>query len=287
MQSKNVLEKEYLLTHVYKGEWTQGYKGRYGVRSSLFSAAKYQGTWANGLQDGYGSETYADNGTYQGQWQRGMRHGYGVRQSAAYGHCHVTKAALARDGHNVSIQSLDTEVEGERLDQKRDSAMRGGFVLVAQSTATSSSKRRSSLVEKSSQFKSTVLKGLRLKKQRSTGDIDVKSNRSNQSVSSSTESNSSAPITGKSTSGDNRASDFDNYDAISNASFLSQDADIQDPSTTETYMGEWKNDKRSGFGISERSDGLRYEGKMNLITFCKCFYKIPSLFMVKQFATFV
>lgn len=26
-------------------------------------------------------------------------------------------------------------------------------------------------------------------------------------------------------------------------------------------MGEWKNDKRSGFGISERSDGLRYEGE--------------------------
>lgn len=34
-----------------------------------------------------------------------------------------------------------------------------------------------------------------------------------------------------------------------------------DPSVTETYMGEWKNDKRSGFGISERSDGLKYEGE--------------------------
>jgi len=26
-------------------------------------------------------------------------------------------------------------------------------------------------------------------------------------------------------------------------------------------MGEWKNDKRSGFGIAERSDGLKYEGE--------------------------
>ena len=34
-----------------------------------------------------------------------------------------------------------------------------------------------------------------------------------------------------------------------------------DASVTETYMGEWKNDKRSGFGISERSDGLKYEGE--------------------------
>ena len=36
--------------------------GRYGVRQSAISNAKYEGTWANGLQDGYGSETYADSG---------------------------------------------------------------------------------------------------------------------------------------------------------------------------------------------------------------------------------
>lgn len=34
-----------------------------------------------------------------------------------------------------------------------------------------------------------------------------------------------------------------------------------DASVTETYLGEWKNDKRTGFGISERTDGLRYEGE--------------------------
>ena len=47
---------------VYRGEWTQGFKGRYGVRQSTVSMARYEGTWANGLQDGYGSETYADGG---------------------------------------------------------------------------------------------------------------------------------------------------------------------------------------------------------------------------------
>ena len=26
-------------------------------------------------------------------------------------------------------------------------------------------------------------------------------------------------------------------------------------------MGEWKNDKRSGYGVSERSSGLKYEGE--------------------------
>ncbi|XP_078411401.1 junctophilin-2-like isoform X2 [Cetorhinus maximus] len=45
---------------VYKGEWTHGFKGRYGVRESQASGARYEGTWNNGLQDGYGTEKYAD-----------------------------------------------------------------------------------------------------------------------------------------------------------------------------------------------------------------------------------
>lgn len=47
---------------LYRGDWTLGYKGRYGVRQSTTSNAKYSGTWTNGVQDGYGSETYADGG---------------------------------------------------------------------------------------------------------------------------------------------------------------------------------------------------------------------------------
>ena len=63
---------EYRGNWSYKGEWTQGNKGRYGVRCSNLSQARYEGTFANGLQDGYGSETYADGGNFQGQWFRGM-----------------------------------------------------------------------------------------------------------------------------------------------------------------------------------------------------------------------
>ncbi|KAI5633962.1 hypothetical protein NE865_13328 [Phthorimaea operculella] len=46
----------------------------------------------------------------------------------------------------------------------------------------------------------------------------------------------------------------------SNASFVVEDEHL-DAGVTETYSGEWKNDKRTGFGVSERSDGLRYEGE--------------------------
>ena len=45
-----------------KKSTTISFQGRYGVRQSTTTLAKYEGTWANGLQDGYGSETYADGG---------------------------------------------------------------------------------------------------------------------------------------------------------------------------------------------------------------------------------
>ena len=43
---------------------------------------------------------------------------------------------------------------------------------------------------------------------------------------------------------------------ISNFCYFCFQDDQLDASVTETYMGEWKNDKRSGFGISERSGKL-------------------------------
>ncbi|GBN07310.1 Junctophilin-3 [Araneus ventricosus] len=53
-----------------------------------------------------------------------------------------------------------------------------------------------------------------------------------------------------------RGSDSDATDS----SFMVQD-EVIDGNVIETYMGEWKNDKRSGFGIAERSDGIKYEGE--------------------------
>jgi len=49
---------------LYRGEWTQGFRGRYGVRQSTATGTKYEGTWTAGLQDGYGVETYADGGKF-------------------------------------------------------------------------------------------------------------------------------------------------------------------------------------------------------------------------------
>lgn len=237
---------------LYRGEWTQGFKGRYGVRQSTTTPAKYEGTWANGLQDGYGSETYADGGTYQGQWLRGMRHGYGVRTSAAFG---VASHSRGADGRRPSISSLQPGMEeakaiilanGTKGGGGGEEA-RGGFVL--KSRSDEAPVRRRSLVERTGM--KNLMQGLKIRKQRSTGDLDRKG------VMASIRS------TGSTSSWMSSESNYAGHSVMSEgsqASFIVED-EMLDANVTETYMGEWKNDKRCGFGISERSDGLKYEGE--------------------------
>ncbi|XP_031624401.1 junctophilin-1 isoform X3 [Contarinia nasturtii] len=236
---------------IYRGEWTSGSKGRYGIRQSATSTAKYEGTWATGLQDGYGSETYADGGTYQGQWQEGKRHGYGVRTSAPFGlashyrpkNLQTSMTSLrSNEGGSGSVDAA--EKRNHRMDE-----IRGGFVLKAKSDEPPA--RRNSLVEKT---RKGLLSGLKLKKQRSTGDLEKRGNASGSIRS--TISTASWISTGSSQSAvSNKSMHTD-----SNASFT-VDEEHLDPSVTEVYMGEWKRDKRDGYGVSERSDGLKYEGE--------------------------
>ncbi|XP_015435476.1 PREDICTED: junctophilin-1 [Dufourea novaeangliae] len=239
---------------IYRGEWTQGFKGRYGVRLSTTSTARYEGTWASGLQDGYGSETYADSGTYQGQWYRGMRHGYGVRASAPFGLASHYKPSKQVRASLTSLRSADgggpvapTPEPTDRRDRRVDDS-RGGFVLKARSDDPPA--RRKSLTEKS--LKKGILSGLKIRKQRSTGDLEKRG------TGGSIRSNASSASWMSTESSQSQASASVHTD--SNASFVIEDEQM-DASVTETYLGEWKNDKRTGFGISERSDGLRYEGE--------------------------
>lgn len=117
---------------IYKGEWSQGFKGRYGVRISDTSGAKYEGTWANGLQDGYGSETYADGGTYFGQMSQGMRNGYGIRKSVSYGVASRYRSKDVKDSL-TSLRSEEGDERGQRERDRRFDENRGGFVLRAKS----------------------------------------------------------------------------------------------------------------------------------------------------------
>nr|DBA24199.1 TPA: hypothetical protein GDO54_011891 [Pyxicephalus adspersus] len=225
---------------MYRGEWSHGFKGRYGVRQSLCTPARYEGTWSNGLQDGYGIETYGDGGTYQGQWMGGMRHGYGVRQSVPYGMATVIRSPL-----RTSLSSLRSEQSNGTVlhDIGADSpaGTRGGFVLNFHSDSELMTSKKKGLFRRGS-----LLGSIKLRK--SESKISISSKRS--SVRS-----------------DAAMSRISSSDANSTISFGDVDSDYcpvedhVDATTTETYMGEWKNDKRTGFGVSERSNGMKYEGE--------------------------
>jgi len=216
---------------IYKGEWSNGAKGRYGVKFSTCSEARYSGTWANSLQDGSGCEHYADGGYYKGQWSKGQRYGFGVRKSAPFGTASFSKPNALGGGPNRD----DHTAERDRKHQGR-----GGFVLVSRSDGVTR-RRRGSLVERPS------LRGVfKMRRQRSTGDIQT--GRTSASVAPSGASSAVSSVSG-----------HDAEDA-SNTSFIVED-EFLDPSVTETYQGDWKGDKRCGFGVAERSDGLKYEGE--------------------------
>ncbi|XP_031616314.1 junctophilin-2 [Oreochromis aureus] len=246
---------------IYKGEWTHGFKGRYGVRISVGSGAKYEGTWNNGLQDGYGTETYADGGTFQGQFTGGMRHGYGVRQSVPYGMAAVVRSPLRtsltslRSEHsNGTVLQQDvpiittTNASGEETPVATPTQLgpsRGGFALTLQVDPEAVKNKKKGLFRRSS------LLGKLKKSDSSTSLSSQKSKisflRPDSALSSNaSDTNSTVSIGDESLAG---AEDFPPVEA-----------DI-DATTTEVYMGEWKNDKRSGYGISERSSGLKYEGE--------------------------
>lgn len=93
---------------IYKGEWTHGFKGRYGVRISAGSGAKYEGTWNNGLQDGYGTETYADGG------KRVVR---GVRTEEEGKNSITLNTVLLIDGGNASKLYCSVSATHKKLPQ--------------------------------------------------------------------------------------------------------------------------------------------------------------------------
>ncbi|XP_076144165.1 junctophilin-3 isoform X5 [Alosa pseudoharengus] len=228
----------------YRGEWTQGFKGRYGQLESTSSGAKYEGTWSNGLQDGYGTETYSDGGTYQGQWLGGMRHGYGVRQSVPYGMAAVILSPL-----RTSINSLRSE-HSEGPSQEDGSAGgvggsagspvgRGGFVLSAHGDAERQRKRKG-------RFRQSILSGLKLRRSESKSSLASQLSKQSSFCSEAGMSTVSSA-----------ASDINSNVSLGEVEL----GNSVDATVTEIYAGEWRNDWRTGWGVCRRSDGLRYEGE--------------------------
>lgn len=193
---------------------------------------------------------FSPTGTYQGQFTNGMRHGYGVRQSVPYGMASVVRSPL-----RTSLSSLRSEHSNGTLPQQDSPAAhpeslpasptitRGGFALSLYADAEAGK------VKKGGLFRRGSLLG-KLKKSESKSSLA--SQKSRVSFLKSESGISSAASDATSTASLGEGAEGEEYPPF--------ESDI-DATTTETYMGEWKNDKRSGYGVSERSSGLKYEGE--------------------------
>lgn len=200
-------------------------------------------------------------GTYQGQWLRGLRHGYGVRQSVSYDLASRYQAG-ALPSSTLTLPGIEREDEAVLYDRdRRTEENRGGFVLFARTTPSEeATHKKRLLLDKHGRpsLRKTIANELRLIRQKSTGDIQEQPARSGSRQSGGSVRSTVSTITQSSgTSARTTGSMYTDEDA---GSFVSQtDLDVGS-NVVEKYFGEWKNDKRSGYGICERSDGLKYEG---------------------------
>ncbi|KAK3535296.1 hypothetical protein QTP70_007577 [Hemibagrus guttatus] len=197
------------------------------------------------------------HGTYQGQWVGGMRHGYGIRQSVPYG-----MAAVIRSPLRTSINSLRSEHSNGTAGTPgtgggiSPAASRGGFVLTAHSEAELLKAKKKGLF-----FRRSLLSGLRLRKSESKSSLA--SQRSKQSsfrseAAMSTVSSAASDVNSTISLGE---AEGELLPTSTNTNDDANDDDGVDATATESYTGEWRNDKRAGCGVSRRSDGLCYQGE--------------------------
>ncbi|KAG7258800.1 hypothetical protein CRUP_036700 [Coryphaenoides rupestris] len=236
----------------YRGEWSHGFRALRGAPEPRHAGGATDGTWSNGPPGRLR--------TYQGQWMGGMRHGYGVRQSVPYGMATVIRSPL-----RTSLASLRSEQSNGNVLQDHllssSSATRPpaaetpppppGAAAASEAAAAGGGKKKG-LFRRGSLFGS--LRQLRKSDSRTSISSKRSSARSDAAMSriSSSDANSTVSLGDGEEGGGGEDDD---------AGLLLRPEDHVDATTTETYMGEWKNDKRNGFGVSERSNGMKYEGE--------------------------
>uniref|UniRef100_A0A0X3NXT2 Junctophilin-3 n=1 Tax=Schistocephalus solidus TaxID=70667 RepID=A0A0X3NXT2_SCHSO len=280
---------------IYRGAFTAGFCGRYGIKESLTTCARYEGSWHLNQFDGFGVETNSDGSTYAGGWSKGMRQGLGVRKSAPYGLASENNRAVRASQSQSSLPSAqDSERgwrgvgssgsgNGDQPDRSRSElAIRSGFVLRSSSQPIGGSPPRGmrdfrspSPSDKKTSFRKFLMRKLR--KPKSTGDLSSVGPHTVGGLSATGTPSLGRFHLGIPRPGGSLRSNISGGSQLTSNSVLDHQSryfaasggtpivDTLDepltPNVTETYSGQWNEDRRSGYGVAERSDGLRYEGE--------------------------
>ncbi|TGZ52020.1 hypothetical protein CRM22_010710 [Opisthorchis felineus] len=279
---------------IYRGAFTTGFCGRYGVKESLTSCAKYEGSWHLNQFDGFGVETNSDGSVYAGAWSKGMRQGLGVRRSAPYALAsEFNRAVRAAQSQNSIPSGTDSErgwrgtgsigggsggdvrTTGER---GRPDERRSGFVLRSTSCPSPASQPGFRSASRGPEKRSIFKRGLfrKLRKQKSTGDLSTIGGQTIGGFSSTSGCGGGGLFQNRRRGGGSLRSTLSGSSQLTTNSFSRNEMkglgnggqglhEFMDepvgPNVTETYSGQWNADRRSGYGVAERSDGLKYAGE--------------------------
>lgn len=165
---------------------------------------------------------------------KGTRHGYGVRKSAPLSKAALCPSIKVRRSSLTSVRSEVDLLEHQHLlistPVDQSSATHIGFFLKGKSQ------------EKALEQQISFFSKQSPKRQCSTGDI------ANERDCPKKNNKLQGKFATSGVQGRNNKSQ-------------NEEEEEKGETVTEIYIGEWKNDKRSGFGVCERSDGLKYEGE--------------------------
>ena len=193
-------------------------------------------------------------GTYEGQWIKGVRHGYGVRKSVPYG-----RAAMCRlpNTRKTSLTSVRSEVESS------DHPPPDPNDPLADEGPVSHPSARLGFF-------------LKEKGDETTANQNSGANRNQSPLTAAFEAATRESANRQGADGGKTHGDDSGGEVNADGSPKTSKVEIVPDTAVETYSGEWRNDKRSGFGVATRSDGLRYEGEWSnnckngfgMTTFC-------------------
>ncbi|KAG8182925.1 hypothetical protein JTE90_028747 [Oedothorax gibbosus] len=244
----------------YCGEWTDGFE-TLGVYAR--GAAEYGGQWLEGKRHGFGAETRG-RWLYRGEWTDGLKGRYGSRQCVASAAKYDgTWSGGLQDGYGS-----ETYADGGTFQGQWVKGMRHGYGVRSSAPFGLAAHTRRQSLRKSPTPGSDVTT-LDRRPEEGRGGFVLRDTRG--MAPQGAPEGKRSPFKGLLSPKTKRTSYEDDAAATSGADDEETTSDVDsttdvggeplDGNVMETYMGEWKDDRRSGFGIAERSDGLKYEGE--------------------------
>ncbi|KER19446.1 hypothetical protein T265_11779 [Opisthorchis viverrini] len=252
---------------VYQGQFTNGTCGPFGVKSATNCITSYEGSWNMNRFEGFGVETCSDGSVYAGEWNKGLRHGLGVRRTCVNSTNREKEASSDLKVMQTEEYQNETETDAKTCETETKCS------IEPNQDRKSGSTLETFCVSKKAQLGRAIMK--RLRKQHSAMELECSTDSSRFYALSKSVCDPDG----------SRLLRSPGASTIPEVVLISQSArplspmeqsplpDVkltggsirqptgEDLQFVEVYSGQWFEDKRCGYGITERSNDYKYIGE--------------------------